>query len=109
MSVPHSNSTHTIDRPMPDADRTRCTPVAPLSRYSSCRVTSVSTSSGARPGASVITVTVGRLRSGNTSTGILASAMMPATTTASPPISTRRRFRSEKAMMALSMMQAPAG
>ncbi len=73
MSVPHSNSTQTIDRPMPDADRTRCTPVAPLSRYSMGRVTSTSTSSGARPGASVMMVTVGRLRSGNTSTGICVS------------------------------------
>ena len=34
MSVPQSNSTQTIDSPMPEADRTRCTPVAPLSRYS---------------------------------------------------------------------------
>ena len=73
MSVPQSNSTQTTDRPTPDTDRTRRTPVAPLSWDSRGRVTSTSTSSGARPGASVRTVTVGRFRSGNTSTGACAS------------------------------------
>ena len=54
---------------MPDELRTACTPVAPFRTDSSGKVTSVSTSSGASPGASVITVTRGRSRSGNTSIG----------------------------------------
>ena len=54
---------------MPELERTRFTPGAPLSEVSIGSVTSVSTSSGARPGASVRMLTVGRLRSGKTSTG----------------------------------------
>ena len=98
MSVPQSNSTHTTDRPMPDADRTRFTPVAPLSWYSMGRLTSTSTSSGARPGASVSTVTVGRFRSGNTSTGVRANWYAPPTTNASAAIRTSTRFWSENPM-----------
>jgi hypothetical protein len=41
------------------------------------KVTSCSTSSGAIPPASVISVTVGRFRSGNTSTGILVAVNVP--------------------------------
>ena len=58
---------------MPDMERTRSTPAAPLTAVSSGRVTCSSTSSGARPGASVKMVTVGRFRSGKTSTGIRVS------------------------------------
>ena len=54
---------------MPELERTRITPGAPLSDVSIGSVTRVSTSSGARPGASVRIVTVGRFKSGNTSTG----------------------------------------
>ncbi|MND09124.1 hypothetical protein D3C83_322170 [compost metagenome] len=46
----------------------RSTPLAPFNAYSSGSVTWTSTSSGANPGASVNTVTVGRLRSGKMST-----------------------------------------
>ncbi len=70
MSVPQSNSAQTIDSPMPEAERTRRTPLAPFMAASIGKVTRVSTSSGARPCASVMTVTVGRFRSGKTSTGI---------------------------------------
>ena len=77
MSVSQSNSTHTTDSPTPDDERTRRTPVAPFNWYSSGLVTSTSTSSGASPGASVISVTVGRLRSGNTSTGVRGSSASP--------------------------------
>ena len=73
VSVSQPNSTKTNDNPMPDIDRTRSTPAAPLTAVSSGTVTSISTSSGANPPASVKMVTVGRLRSGNTSTGIRVS------------------------------------
>ena len=63
--------------PTPDELRTACTPVAPLSTDSMGNVISDSTSSGAMPGASVITVTRGRLRSGNTSTGNRALCQPP--------------------------------
>lgn len=52
------------------------------------RVTSTSTSSGARPDASVMIVTVGRFRSGKTSTGISRSWIAPYTMTTSDAIST---------------------
>lgn len=48
-----------MESPIPEAERTRSsTPVAPLSKYSIGRVTRISTSSGAIPGASVRMVTV---------------------------------------------------
>src|SRR4051812_8844277 len=107
MSVPQANSTQTIDRPIPEEERTRVTPVAPLSWYSSGRVTSPSTSSGASPGASVSTVTVGRFRSGNTSTGVRASWYSPATHTARAVTRTSGRFFREKARTYVSMGALP--
>jgi hypothetical protein len=70
MSVCQPNSTKTSETPMPDMERTRSTPAAPLTAVSSGSDTIVSTSSGASPAASVKMVTVGRLRSGKTSTGM---------------------------------------
>jgi len=69
-SMPQSNSTHTNDEPCNDADRTLRTLVAPFTAVSIGKVTSLSTSSAAMPWASVITTTVGAVRSGNTSTSI---------------------------------------
>ena len=70
MSVPQSNSTQTMEMPCEVEERTRRTPVAPFTAVSTGKVTSVSTSSGAMPCASVSTVTVGAVRSGKTSTGM---------------------------------------
>ena len=58
----------TMEKPVVEEDLTRRTLVAPLTAVSMGKVTSLSTSSGAIPSASVITTTVGALRSGNTST-----------------------------------------
>ncbi len=77
LSMPQSNSTHTIEMPIPDDERTRRTPVAPLTADSIGTVTRVSTSWGARPCASVTTVTDGAVRSGNTSTGMRKVATVP--------------------------------
>jgi hypothetical protein len=77
MSVSQSNSTQTIERPALDAERTRCTPLAPFIIVSIGKVTRASVSSGARPCASVRIVTTGRFRSGSTSTGILATTPAP--------------------------------
>ena len=57
---------------MPTAvdERTRRTPEAPFRAASMGNVTWLSTSVGAMPCASVMTVTVGAVRSGNTSTGM---------------------------------------
>ena len=52
------------DRPIPDCVRTAWTPVAPLIADSSGKVINASTSSGAIPGASVITVTRGPIQIG---------------------------------------------
>ncbi len=70
MSVPQSNSTVTVEKPVVDAERTRRTSVAPFNAVSTGNVTRRSTSSAAIPGASVITTTVGEVKSGNTSTSI---------------------------------------
>ena len=70
MSVSQSNSTHTTEKPVVDEERTRRTPVAPLTAVSMGNVTSCSTSSAAMPPASVMTTTVGAFRSGKTSTSV---------------------------------------
>src|SRR6056297_630191 len=103
MSVPHSNSTQTMLMPWEVDDRTRRTPVAPLTAVSSGKVTSVSPSSGAMPCASVRTVTVGAVRSGKTSTGILVAVIVPATRSSADAATTRSRFRIDQRMSASSM------
>ena len=60
-----------------ETERTRITPGIPFIAVSSGKLTSRSTSSGARPSASVSRVTVGRLRSGKTSTGTRGSTSTP--------------------------------
>ena len=63
-------ATPTTEKPVVDDERTRRTPVAPLTAVSMGNVTRRSTSSGAIPPASVMTTTVGALRSGKTSTSV---------------------------------------
>ena len=70
MSVPQSNSMFTMENPVVEEDLTRRTLVAPFKADSTGKVTSLSTSSGAIPSASVITTTVGAFRSGKTSTSV---------------------------------------
>ena len=53
------------------------TPGTPFIWVSIGKLTSCSTSSGAKPSASVMMVTVGRLRSGKTSTGSRVTANAP--------------------------------
>ena len=77
ISVPQSNSTQTIEKPLVEVERTRRTLVAPLRTVSIGKVTDFSTSSGAYPLASVITVTVGAFKSGNTSTSELMVTIVP--------------------------------
>src|SRR3972149_12160616 len=92
MSVPQSNSTHTTEMPIPDAERTLRTPVAPFTEDSMGNETNASTSCGARPCASVMTVTVGAVRSGKTSTGMRTAVTAPYRETAKAAIATNRRF-----------------
>ena len=68
-----------MEKPVVDEDLTLRTLVAPLTAVSMGKVTSLSTSSGAIPSASVITTTVGALRSGNTSTSEWRVEYSPAT------------------------------
>ena len=70
MSVSQSNSTQMMENPLVDDERTRRTCVAPLTAVSMGKVTSCSTSSAAMPPASVMTTTVGAVRSGKTSTSV---------------------------------------
>ena len=78
MSVPQSNSTQTTAMPTAVAERTRRTPDAPLIALSIGKVTSDSISSGAMPWPSARMVTVGAVRSGNTSIGICRAVHAPA-------------------------------
>ena len=96
MSVPHSNSTHTTEKPTAVADRTRRTPEAPFIAVSMGNVTSVSTSVGAIPWASVRMVTVGAVKSGNTSTGMVFVTNSPTAISASESSTTRMRLFSER-------------
>ena len=77
MSAPQSNSTKTMDRPTEETERTRVTPGRPFIAVSMGKETSCSASSGAMPSASVISTTVGLLRSGKTSTGMRVSVQAP--------------------------------
>ena len=61
-------------------------------------VTSVSTSSGARPGASVRMVTVGRFKSGKTSTGSFVMTRTPYASNSSAAATTNKRLWSENAI-----------
>ena len=101
MSVPQSNSTHTNDTPLLDDERTRRTSVAPFTAVSIGNVTSRSTSSAAMPPASVITTTVGAVRSGKTSMSIRSAAKSPASAMAAAPASTVSRLWMECFIMLL--------
>ena len=92
MSVPQSNSTQTTENPVVDDERTRLTPVAPLTDVSIGNVTSRSTSSAAMPFASFMMTTVGALRSGKTSTSIVFAVNIPTTMMSTAAISIARRL-----------------
>ena len=96
MLVPQSNSTHTTEKPTAVADRTRRTRAAPFIAVSMGNVTSVSTSVGAMPWASVRIVTVGAVKSGKTSTGIVVVTYSPTAIKASESSTTRTRLFSER-------------
>lgn len=103
MSVPQSNSTHTTENPVVDDERTLRTSVAPFTAVSIGKVTVRSTSSEAIPGASVITTTVGALRSGNTSTSICRAVYAPTKSSNTPIIITNNRLCNEKSIILFSM------
>ena len=81
-----------IESPMPLCERTRDTPGTPFIAVSIGNETSVSTSSGASPLASVMIVTVGLLRSGKTSTGRLIATYAPQTRRSAASATTISRF-----------------
>ncbi|CCY36417.1 unknown [Tannerella sp. CAG:118] len=92
ISVPQLNSTQTTENPVVEDERTRLTSVAPFTAVSTGNVTKRSTSSGAIPGASVMTTTVGALRSGNTSTSIFIAVNVPANKRIMDAINISRRL-----------------
>ena len=77
MSVPSSNSSTTDDSPSTDLERIVFKPGVPLRAFSSGTLTSASTSSVERPGASVCTSTFGGANSGNTSSGAVRTVRNP--------------------------------
>src|SRR5215208_601705 len=84
--------------------RTASTPDEPSRAVSTGWVTSVSTSSGDRPGHSVRMTTRGRSRSGKTSIGIRVDWYPPYTRATKLTARTRVRWVSEKRMMASNMV-----
>ena len=98
-----SNSTHTTENPVVEDERTRRTPVAPFTAVSIGKVTSCSTSSAAIPPASVITTTVGALRSGNTSTSVCQAVYVPPTSRSTDATNTNNRFCNEKRIILFSI------
>src|SRR5918996_865249 len=82
--------------PVAVEDRTRRIPAAPLTAVSIGNVIKVSTSSGAIPWASVMTVTEGAVRSGKTSTGILTATIVPPTRTTVAMARTINRFAKDQ-------------
>ena len=104
MSVPQSNSTHTTEKPLVDCERTRRTPVLPLTAVSIGNVTSCSTSSVAIPPASVMMTTVGALRSGNTSTSVLLVEYSPPITSSTDATNTSILFSSENLIILFSIV-----
>ena len=103
MSVPQSNSTHTTENPVELAERVRLTPFEPVIAVSTGNVTSFSTSSGANPGASVMTTTVGALRSGNMSISERVSTTHPAIVMTAASTSTTTLLSNENLIMRLSI------
>ena len=103
MSVSQSNSTQTTENPAVLDERTRRTCVAPLTDVSMGKVTSCSTSSAAMPLASVMTTTVGAVKSGNTSTSVCRAVYVPPTSSSTEATSTRMRFCKEKCMILFSI------
>ena len=81
---------------MPLLLRTASTPLAPLNVVSNGNVISVSTSSGAIPGASVMTTTRGRFKFGNTSIGNCKDCHAPTPSMIAATASTISRLFSEK-------------
>ena len=98
-SMPQSNSTKTKLLPCIEVERTRLTLAAPLTAVSMGNDTSRSTSSGAMPWASVITTTVGALRSGNTSTSEREAEYRPAARQITAIATTAALLLSEKRMI----------
>ena len=99
ISIPQLNSAQTNEKPYMDAERTRLTLVAPFTAVSIGNVTRRSTSSAAIPCASVITTTVGAVRSGKTSISIRWDEYVPATISNTAPINTNSLLLREYLMI----------
>ena len=97
-SVLHSNSTNTSPKPGLATERTISTPGAPLRAVSTGKFTCASISSGAIPLASKKIVTLGRFKSGNTSTGKFTKVNTPYTKINAANATTNKRFCKENFM-----------
>src|SRR5688572_17402378 len=103
-SVSQSNSTNTIPRPGDATERTTSTPGAPFKAVSTGRLACVSTSSGAIPPASKKMVTLGRFRSGSTSTGRFTRVNTPYTIMSAANATTNSLFRNENCISLFSII-----
>ena len=87
-------------------DRTLTTSGVPFSAASIGSASSVSTSSGEKPGASVSITTCGGAKSGNTSRWMSRTAMMPAAAVTITPTTTTSRFCRDHRMSLLNMRKS---
>jgi hypothetical protein len=93
----------TFLKPCEETERTLRTSVAPFTEVSMGKVTKRSTSSDAIPCASVITTTVGEVKSGNTSTSIFMAVLIPITTNNTELSKIKYLLFSENFIILLSM------
>src|SRR5262245_3868268 len=102
MSCPQSNSTQITATPTAVAERTRRTPEAPFRADSIGKVTSDSISVGTMPRPSTRMVTVGALKSGRTSSGILDITYPPQLRKATArETTTMRLFRDQRISLSI--------
>lgn len=105
-SVSSWKITVTTERPWIDCERTISTPGVLCSTVSTGRVTSCSTSSGTKPGASVCTTTCGGTNEGKTSTSLLVNSCTPRMVSNTIKAATRRGCWIQNPMIAFSTLFA---
>src|SRR5437588_3074881 len=102
MSVPSSKTTVTCERPNLEMERELCRRDRPLRACSTGKVTFCSTSSGPRPGTTVLTCTCTGVVSGKASTSSWLTATPPTAASTTAARITAKRCRSEKSMTRFS-------
>src|SRR3954468_10246659 len=107
MSVPSANSATTCEKPNFETERTSSSPLRPPRAYSTGKVMSRSTSSGASSGATVLTWTCTGVVSGKASSGRRRAASSPRTISRPARSRTTNRFFKLNPIRASSIVGPP--